>query len=58
MRTTSRQDEAFIKAVISPQLLEEAISWIQDNISPEEVFADAQLAAWAESNGFIKNGAS
>jgi len=31
-------------------ILVEAISWIQNNLSPEEVFSEEQLADWAIDN--------
>lgn len=57
MVTTVRQDRAFLTDVINPSLtsvLEEAISWISDNMRPEEVFSDKQLISWAEDNGYKK----
>lgn len=52
MSTTARQDQDFLKALISDSLLEEAIDWIGSNLEPEEVFSDASLQYWAESNGY------
>ena len=53
MSTTIVQDREFISALISSSLLEEAIQWITDNMSPEEVYSDLQLKDWAESAGYV-----
>ena len=58
MSTTGRKGRDFVDSVIPGNLLEEAISWIQANMSPEDVFTDAQLTDWAESNEFVKGGES
>lgn len=47
MATSTAQDEAFLKAVVPKALLEEAVSWIQDNLEPYEVFTEARLTEWA-----------
>ena len=52
--TTRTQDVGFIDYMITSSFLENAISWIADNMEPENVFSDTQLAAWAEANGFIQ----
>ena len=52
--TTRTQDVGFIDYMITSAFLENAISWIADNMEPEDVFSDTQLAAWAEANGFIQ----
>ena len=52
--TTRTQDAGFIDYMITPMFLENAIRWIADNMEPEDVFSDTQLAAWAEANGFIQ----
>jgi len=54
MATTARQDREFIEEVINQGLLEAAIEWIQNNLAPDEVFAEKQLTVWAEDNGYIK----
>ena len=53
MSTTGSQDREFISALISSSLLEEAIQWITDNMSPEEIYSDLQLKDWAESAGYV-----
>ena len=53
MRTTHKQDKEFVSAIISAHLLEEAIEWIANNLSPEDVFSVEQLSDWATDNGFI-----
>ena len=56
MATTTQQDKAFISELISSTLLEEAISWIQDNMSPEEVFKESQLKDCADRAGMVDGG--
>lgn len=48
--TTKKQDDAFIDAIVSSSLLEDAISWINDNLSPEDVFDNDILKIWADHN--------
>lgn len=52
MATTSSQDRDFLTTVISTSLLEDSIEWIADNLDPDQVFSDKQLASWAESAGY------
>jgi hypothetical protein len=30
------------------------IDYLKDNVDPDDVFTDEQLAAWAEANGYTK----
>lgn len=39
---------------ISHAALDEAITWIADNLEPDDVFPNNQLERLAESNGFVK----
>lgn len=52
--TSSKQDNNFVEAVISRTLLEDAIDWIKNNMSPGDVFSDSDLADWADSNDYVK----
>jgi len=52
MGTSSQQDQAFIRDVISDRILEEAIEWIKTNMEPDEVFDEKDLEFWAYENGF------
>lgn len=52
MPTTSKQDSDFLSAVISSELLEDAILWILKNLSPEDVFSEEDLREWALENGY------
>lgn len=52
--STYLQDNAFIKSIIDSDLLRNAIDWISQNMSPEDVFSKDQLETWAENNGFVK----
>jgi len=49
MSTTAHQDNLFGSAMLDP-----TVAWISENLEPQEVFADDQLAAWAEANDWIK----
>jgi hypothetical protein len=33
-------------------LLDDSVSWIQNNLEPDDVFSAEQLEAWAENNGY------
>lgn len=52
--TTRKQDDDFIFDVIGSSLLDSAISWIQKNLEPEEVFTDVELGVWADNQGYKK----
>lgn len=54
MATTHNEDQSFIVSIIPTSLLEEAISWIKNNLYPEDVFEEDQLKLWAEENNFTK----
>ena len=55
MRATStRQDSDFIREVISPTLLEQAMQFIADNFEPEDIFEEDVMREWANENGYIK----
>lgn len=49
MATTSKQDSQFLSDTIGNGLLESAIEWIKNNISPEEVFGEKELLSWASN---------
>uniref|UniRef100_A0A6M3KFZ1 Uncharacterized protein n=1 Tax=viral metagenome TaxID=1070528 RepID=A0A6M3KFZ1_9ZZZZ len=53
--TTVKQDQEFVKHLISEELLEIAIEWIADNLEPEDVFSEKALIEWAKSAGFIED---
>ena len=36
-------------------ILDEAVRWIRDKLSPGDVFEDSALAEWAEDNGYSLN---
>ena len=52
--TTTIEDQKFIADVLSTSLLEDSIQWLQDNLSPEDVFEKSVLTEWAEENGFVQ----
>ena len=49
---STRQNNEFRNAIHSSSLLDDAIEWIRENLSPEDVFETKQLDMWAEENGF------
>jgi len=55
MRTSIKQDREFIDDVMqflrNDGLLEHAIQWIAQNLSPEDVFSDGDLQVWAQKLG-------
>jgi hypothetical protein len=61
MPTTS-QDKAFAEEMkdqideikMSSTALDAAISWIGDNLNPDDVFSEKQLQSWAENNGYAE----
>ena len=55
MATTTQQDNAFATSILEPsKLLESAIDWIQDHLSPEDVFPEKDLKKWADENGYVE----
>ena len=48
------KNESFILEVIPSDLLEAVIDWINDNLTPDEVFDEYELEDWAEDNGFVR----
>ena len=46
--------DAHVTFEVSDSSLSDAISFIGDNYSPEDVFSIKDLENWAESNGYVK----
>lgn len=46
----------FMDSVLGSNVLEDAVEWIKNNLSPEEVFNEDELTQWALETGFIKEG--
>lgn len=46
---TSSHGKKFIESVIDSNLLDNAVDWIRDNLSPDEVFDDKDLKSWANA---------
>lgn len=48
------QERKFFYTVMpnDASFLSEALDWIRDNLTPEEVFTEDQLQDWATSNGY------
>lgn len=53
-RFGNRLEDRFIREAITPDLLENIVDWITDNLSPEDMFSEKQLEEWAEENGFTR----
>ena len=51
---TAKQNSDFLGAIMPQYPLDEAIDWISENLSPEDVFSDKDLEAWAENNDYTK----
>lgn len=58
MATSVRQDREFLddtlKFLRNDGLLENAIRWIAQNMSPEEVFSNGDLQVWAQNEGYVR----
>jgi hypothetical protein len=60
--TSVKQDQLFAEEMsgqaeevkMKHSTLDVAIDWIQDNLSPEDVFDTKDLQTWAENNGYVK----
>ena len=52
----SIENNKFAKSIFPAYPLDEAISWIQLNMEPEDVFSEKQLETWARDSGFTKEG--
>ena len=46
----NRENEAFVRHILSHYPLDDAIEWIKDNLSPDDVFDAGELFRWAERN--------
>jgi len=53
MRTSVKDDTGFIKEIIPSSLLEDAISFITNTYSAEELYGMGYMRLWAEENGYI-----
>ncbi len=51
---TPKQEDAFIDSFKGMDLLDCAITWIQDHLKPTDVFFLSDLEEWASSNGWVK----
>lgn len=50
----SKENKNFADSIFPAYPLDEAISWIQSNMEPEDVFSEEQLEAWARDCGFTQ----
>lgn len=54
---TSSQEKQFqslLQDQIPRSILEDSLSWVRDNLSPDDVFTTSQLESWAEGEGYVK----
>ena len=51
---STNQRQEFIKDVILYDLLDDAVTWIGNNLAVEEVFSREDLEEWAIDNGYSK----
>lgn len=49
-----KKEREFIEEVIGDGLLSKAIEWINNTLSPEDVFEEELLKEWAFDHGYIK----
>lgn len=49
MATSLKQDQDFLNECIGTSLLESAIEWMKANLSPEDIFTEKELLAWASN---------
>lgn len=56
-QTETDDDNRFLEEVIAGDriILEAAVEWIGDNLVPPQVFDEAILNEWAETNGYTKD---
>ena len=50
----AHSNQQFTKELIGDDLLDRAVEYIKDNMHPDDIFSDEELAEWAEGNGFVK----
>lgn len=53
----SMENKKFAESIFPAYPLDEAISWIQNNMEPEDIFNGTKLATWAEDSGYVKEAA-
>ncbi|WP_061223983.1 hypothetical protein [Leptospira weilii] len=52
---TQGQNDEFGNVLLKESPLDDAIDWINSNLSPHDVFTEGQLETWATENGFVRN---
>lgn len=55
----SHEDEykfwiACTESLRNDRLLKDAIEWIRENMTPEDIFGRESLDEWADNNGYVK----
>ena len=54
--TSPQQDRSFLKLLLEEIDVPEAsftVEWVASEFAPGEVFDEAELAYWAENNGYV-----
>ena len=51
---TYAENEKFKRDIWPNYPLDDAIDWIANNLSPEDVFSEEQLQEWALDHGFVE----
>ena len=51
--TNITQDRNFRDELIPTSLLDDAITWIKNNLSPNDVFSEDTLIQWANDNNLF-----
>lgn len=46
--------KGFLLNIFPPELLDTVTDWIQNSLTPDEVYRKEDLEEWALDNGFIK----
>ena len=54
----TKQNDEFANHMRAAWPLDDAIEWIKNNLSPEDVFRQKDLDQWAEENEYTKEGRS
>ena len=51
---TSYTTGRFSENVFGADILDKVVEWIRDNLRPEDIFEDDELAEWANDSGYVK----
>ena len=51
---TWKENKEFSESILPQYPLDEAITWIESNLEPEDVFSENKLGVWALYHGFVR----